>query len=233
MRIELRDVRKRFGRQEVLKGIDLEIPHGARVALVGPNGSGKSTLLRILMGMLRAEGTALVDGRSPFEHRDALASRLGYVPQVAPQLGARVREIIRAVSTLRSIDVERVGSGLERLELDLDAIQSKPFHTLSGGMKQKLLIALAFASDASLFILDEPTASLDAQTRERFIEMLDEAAAGATVLLCSHRVDEIRRLVGRQIQLGEGRVVRDLEVAGDGVERVEAATESSCGGWSA
>lgn len=210
MRVELDHVRKRFGKQEVLRGVDVALASGSRVALIGPNGSGKSTLLRIIMGLLTCEGRVRLDGRSPFEHREAIAHRLAYVPQVAPQLGARVKEIIAAVATLRQIDEARVGSGSARLGLDLDAVRQKPFRSLSGGMKQKLLLALAFASDASLLILDEPTASLDSATRETFVEVLDEAASEATVLLCSHRLDDVQRLVDRHVELVEGRVVRDL-----------------------
>jgi ABC-type multidrug transport system ATPase subunit len=76
-------------------------------------------------------------------------------------------------------------------------------------MKQKLLIALALASRADLYILDEPTASLDAATRERFFELFDEVAGSATLVLCSHRLDEIRRLVSHVVALDEGRVVYD------------------------
>lgn len=210
MQIELRDVCKSFGKHPVLRGIDLQVPHGARVGLVGPNGSGKSTLLRILMGLLRPEGTVLVGGIVPFAEREKIATQLAYVPQVAPQLGASLGEVVAAVVRLRQIDRARVEEGARRLGLNVAEEQRKPFRVLSGGMKQKALIALALASNPALVILDEPTASLDRAARGCFWEMLDEAAASATVLLCSHRSEEVSGFVEREIELLEGRLVGDV-----------------------
>lgn len=210
MRLELRGVGKRFGKQQALVGVDLVVEHGERVALVGPNGSGKSTLLRIVMGLLTCDGVVMLDGVSPFEHRSKVAHKLAYVPQVAPQLGATVDEVIRSVVTLRELDPAKVEQWATRLGLVMPEIRGKAFRALSGGMKQKMLIALAFSSGASLLILDEPTASLDAVAREQFVEMLDEVAADATVILCSHRPEEVQKLVSRVIELGDGRVVRNL-----------------------
>jgi ABC-type multidrug transport system ATPase subunit len=92
------------------------------------------------------------------------------------------------------------------LEVDLAAVGRRPFRSLSGGTKQKLLIALALASRASLLILDEPTGSLDARSRERFFGLFDALAADVTLVLCSHRLDEIRPLVDHVLRLEEGRV---------------------------
>lgn len=210
MRIELRGVRKRFDEQEALRGIDLVVPHGQRVAIVGPNGSGKSTLLRVLMGLVSCEGEVRLDALSPFTDRQALARRMAYVPQVAPQLGATVGEVVHAITTLRELPADRVIGTARRLELDVAVVRDKPFRSLSGGMKHKLLLALALSSDASLLILDEPTASLDVATRQRFETLFDEASRDATVVLCSHRVEEVQRQAERVVELGEGRVVRDL-----------------------
>lgn len=209
MKIELSHVQKSFGKQPVLNDVSLFVPHLSRVALVGPNGSGKSTLLRVLMGLLSYEGEVRLDDLSPFSDRRRVVQKLAYVPQIAPQLGATVREVVRTVSSLRDLRAERIVEMADRLDLPLSPISAKPFRSLSGGMKQKLLVALAFASDASLLILDEPTASLDAGARSRFETLLDEVATNATVLLCSHRLEEVARLSRRVIQLQEGRVAYD------------------------
>jgi ABC-2 type transport system ATP-binding protein len=209
MHIEARGVQRSFGDRSVLRGIDLLVPRGERVALVGPNGSGKSTLLRALMGMLRVEGQLRIEGLDPFSHRHELARQLAYVPQVAPRLGATVGEIVRTMCTLRGIDAPLVEDRGRALELAPSSVAAIPFHALSGGMKQKLLIALALSSGASLYILDEPTASLDASARARFFTMLDETAAQATVLLCSHRDHDVARFAERVVELGDGVVVRD------------------------
>jgi ABC-2 type transport system ATP-binding protein len=209
MRIELHDVCKRFGGAPVLDHLSLTVAAGDRVGLTGPNGSGKSTLVRAIMGMVRCEGAVRLDGRDPFAHRAELASRMAYVPQVAPQLGATVAEVVRAVADLRGLDRAHIARVAEDLDLDLQAIAGRPVRALSGGMKQKLLIALALAAPISLLIMDEPTASLDARAREAFFRLLDQRATGATLLFSSHRPDDVRRLVDRVVGLEDGRVAFD------------------------
>ena len=206
MRIELRDVRKTYGPSVALAGVTLDVPAGTRLALVGPNGSGKSTLLRALLGLVACEGTVRLDGRSPFDARDQVARRLAYVPQVAPQLGASVREVVRAVRDLRGLAIAEVARLCGELGLELSAVEEKPFRGLSGGMKQKLLLALALAAKPELWVLDEPTASLDAAARERLFGLLRDETPGATLLLCSHRLEEVRALVTRVASLADGRL---------------------------
>ncbi|MCZ7682991.1 MAG: ABC transporter ATP-binding protein [Sandaracinaceae bacterium] len=210
MQIRARGVAKRYGEVTVLDGVDLDVRSGERVALVGPNGSGKSTLLRILMGLLSHQGDVRVDGHSPYQHRDVLAQQIAYVPQVAPHFGATVGEVIRAVAELRAIDRARVDEVARVLALDVGAVRSRSFRALSGGMKHKLLIALAFSTEASLLILDEPTASLDEGSRAIFGRLVDDVAPHATMLVCSHRPEDVSRLAGRVVRLQEGRVVSDV-----------------------
>lgn len=207
MRVELHGAGKRFDRARALADVDLVLPSGSRTALVGPNGSGKSTLVRLLTGMLHGEGTIALDGLDPAKHRAQLAHRLAYVPQVAPRLWASVDDLVRATSGLRGIATQRVAAVAAELELDLDAIGRRPFRALSGGMRQKLLAAVALSAEADLLVLDEPTASMDPRSRSTFYRLLDELPRRPTVLLCSHRLDEIRRQVDRVVELAEGRIV--------------------------
>ncbi|HWV38086.1 MAG TPA: ABC transporter ATP-binding protein [Vulgatibacter sp.] len=209
MEIELRRVVKGFGRMRALDGIDCRIPAGRKVALIGPNGSGKSTLIRVIMGLLGCEGEVRLDGKAPFEDRIAVARRLAYVPQLPPQLAAPVGELVATVALTRGIDQGRIAAIARRLALDLDAVAARRFRDLSGGMKQKLLLALAFASDPSLLILDEPTASLDAHARDRFFQLVTELPEEVTVILCSHRLEEMRHLADHVLALDEGKIVYD------------------------
>lgn len=206
MRIETRGLARRFGATEALRGVDLDIPAGRRIGLVGPNGSGKSTLLRILMGLLAHEGKVHVGGLEPRRQRMELAGRLAYVPQIAPGLAATVRELVTAIERLRGRDLRTLRDRCAALALRWEAIVDLPFRSLSGGMKQKLLVALALDSGADLIVLDEPTASLDAATRETFFRMFGELPATTTSILCSHRLDEMRHLVDHVVSLEEGRV---------------------------
>ena len=209
MRIEVRDVRKRFGPVTALDGVSFDVEPGGRVALVGPNGSGKSTLNRVLMGLVGCGGRIRIDGHCPFRERVAVARRMAYVPQAAPQLAAPVGDVIGAIARVRGLERAAIERAARVFDLDLAALAARPFRSLSGGTKQKLLIALALAADASLLILDEPTGSLDARARERLFDRFDALPADTTVLLCSHRFDELRPLVDQVLQLQDGRVVYD------------------------
>jgi ABC-2 type transport system ATP-binding protein len=206
LRIEASHVSKRFDRVVALDDVSFTIPAGRRVALVGPNGSGKSTLNRVVMGLVASAGALRLDGRDPLRERVALAQRLAYVPQIAPQLAAPVGELVGAVARVRGLSIACVEDAVRALDLDLALLAPRPFRSLSGGTKQKLLIALAFAAPVALLVLDEPTGSLDARARERFFALFQRRSADATLLLCSHRLEEIRPLVDDVLVLNEGRL---------------------------
>jgi len=206
MRIELRGIRKRYGKVVALDGIDLDVPSGARVALIGANASGKTTLTRVVMGLIRHEGWLTLGGMTAVPRPPGLAAQIAYVPQLAPPWAAPVGDLVTAVAALRGLPVARFEEASARMGLELGSIAHRPFRGLSGGTRQKLMIALALAAPAALAILDEPTASLDAASRQRFFEIAQDAWAGATVLLCSHRLDELRTLVDHVVLLSEGRV---------------------------
>ena len=205
--IRLAGLGKRFGKVTALDAIDLALPAGARVALIGPNGSGKTTLIRALLGLVEHTGEVHIDG-APVD-RAALAPRTAYVPQIAPQMAASCADLVRAVCALRGLDPERVRDAASRLGLALADVAHQPFRRLSGGCKQKLLIALALAPRPALIVLDEPTASLDAAARGQFFALQRELAADATLILCSHRLDELRPLVDHVVALDDGRLVYD------------------------
>jgi ABC-2 type transport system ATP-binding protein len=202
MRVDGRSVRKRFGKIEALRGIDFTIPSGGKVGLIGPNASGKSTLIRIVLGLLRCEGELLLDGekRRGIEQSD----RIAYVPQIAPKFGASVGEVIKAITRVRELPREDVLTCGRAVGIDLHAVERQAFCNLSGGAKQKTLISLALASQASLYVLDEPTASLDTQSRRHLFHLLSERTRSATLILCSHRLEEIRTLVDQVMVLEEG-----------------------------
>jgi ABC-type multidrug transport system ATPase subunit len=207
MNVELRHLGKRFGRVQALRDVSIELPAGSRTALIGPNGSGKSTLVRVLMGALGSDGEVRCDGALVHaDERAHLAHRIAYVPQIAPRFAAPVRDVVRAITAVRgrgTADVEAVAG---TLGVDLAELAGRPFRALSGGQRQKVLAALALASGAELLVLDEPTASMDPKSRAAFFAAVERLPAGTTVVLCSHRLDEIRRLVDRVVVLQDGEV---------------------------
>ena len=202
MRVEARGVTRRFGRLVALRDVSFVLPPGRRLALVGPNGSGKSTLNRAILGLLACDGEILLDGA----RRSEAARRIAYVPQSAPQLAAPVGELLRAVVRLRGMQADGLEKACRKLGLEVGPLRGRPFRSLSGGMKQKLLIALALASQASLLVLDEPTGSLDAPSRDRFFRLFERVDRRTSVILCSHRLEEVRQLVDEVLLLEEGRV---------------------------
>ena len=235
MRIEVRGLTKRFGAVTALRDLCFEVPAGRRVAIVGPNGSGKSTLNRVLLGLLSYEGEARIAGRDAFTERAAIAARLAYVPQLAPALAVPAGEWIRAVLRLRGLAPQGLEKLAARLELPLDAIARRPLRALSGGTRQKLLVALALAAEPSLLILDEPTGSLDPESRERVLGLVDALPRETTVVLCSHRLAEIRVLVDEVIALAEGALASRTPIA-DWVEAslvnvIEVAAHPRAGAW--
>lgn len=207
--IDVRHVSKSFGPVIALRDVSLHINAGERVAFVGTNGSGKTTLLRAILGLIRVEGIVTVAGVDVAQRPEVALETMTYIPQIAPPLEAPVHEVVRAIAALRGIDRARVDRSAKDLGLDLAACAGTRFRDLSGGMKQKLLAALALASSAEVLVCDEPTANLDADARAAFIEKLAVRPKDHVTLLCSHRSEEVEDLVDRVVEFKEGRIVHD------------------------
>jgi ABC-type multidrug transport system ATPase subunit len=206
MQVELRKVTKHFGSVLALRDVSLVVPSGQKVALVGPNGSGKSTLIHAIMGMVAVEGDVLLNGRAPFHDPLRLADQIAYVPQNSPSFSASAGELVHIVSLLRGLKESAVQIVASSLNLNLDEIRNRPVRELSGGTKEKLMLALAVAAKPSLLILDEPTASLDTVSRLRFFDLFEQFTVGVTVILCSHRFEEVRQLARRVVVLEAGQI---------------------------
>ncbi|MDX9995209.1 MAG: ABC transporter ATP-binding protein [Rhodocyclaceae bacterium] len=213
--IHCENLSKSFRRARVLDGIDLDIPLGERIALIGSNGAGKTTLIRCLLGEYTHEGTVTIDGRSPRKERTAVLGSIGFVPQLPPPLKMPVGQLIEFSASLSGADPQQIDAIAARLGLDVTDIRSRPFIRLSGGMKQKLLIAIALGRDAKLLIMDEPAANLDPEARKIFFDLLAERQQSATMIISSHRIDEVAALVNRVIEMDLGKVVLDDKVADD------------------
>ncbi len=210
--ITVAQVKKSFGPVVALDGVTFEILAGERVAFVGANGSGKTTLLRALLGLVRVEGRVTILGSDVAREPEVALRSVAYVPQIAPPIDAPVGEVVRAHAALRGIRGDATFARAERLGLDAHANRAKRFRDLSGGMKQKLLAAMALATNAPVLICDEPTANLDEEARGAFFEQLAERPKGDVVVMCSHRIEEVRAVVDRVIELRDGRVARDAPV---------------------
>jgi ABC-2 type transport system ATP-binding protein len=213
--IRCKNLSKTFKRARVLDGINLDIALGERIALIGSNGAGKTTLIRCLLGEYVHEGTVAINGHSPRKERTRVLGGIGFVPQLPPPLKMPVGQLIDFSASLSNADPAQIDAIADRLGLPVDDIRSRPFNKLSGGMKQKLLIAIALGRDAKLLIMDEPAANLDPAARKIFFDLLAERQDKATMLISSHRIDEVAALVNRVIEMDMGKVVLDDRVADD------------------
>lgn len=213
--IQFNNVAKTFRKARVLDGISLNIGIGERVALIGSNGAGKTTLIRCLLGEYTFDGTVSINGLDPRGNRTAVLGKIGFVPQLPPPLKMPVGQLIEFSASLCGTDPQRIHAIAKRLGLDLDAILTRQFVRLSGGMKQKLLISIALGRDAQVLVMDEPAANLDPEARKIFFDLLAERLNDATMIISSHRLDEVSALVNRVIEMDMGKVVLDDKVADD------------------
>ena len=213
--IRFDNVSKTFRRSRVLDAIQVEIGARERVALIGSNGAGKTSLIRCLLGEYVHEGRVTVAGLVPRDERSAVLGMMGFVPQLPPPLKMPVGQLIGFSAATCGSDPARMIALAAKLGLDVEAIRTRPFVRLSGGMKQKLLIAIALGRDAKVLIMDEPAANLDPEARKIFFELLAERQANTTMLISSHRLNEVSSLVNRVVELDQGKIVLDDRVAED------------------
>jgi Cu-processing system ATP-binding protein len=204
--IRVCELSKAFGGVGVLSDVSFAMRRGVVTALVGPNGSGKTTLIKTILGLVRADAGAIeVDG-VVLNGGDRGLSRIGYMPQT-PHFPQHLtgRDLLAMVADLRGVASPPDLRLVEALRLS-DALD-KPFGALSGGTRQKLNAAMAFAFAPDLLILDEPTAGLDPVSSGVVKDRIaSERAAGRTVLVTSHVMTELEELAQDVICLVEGRV---------------------------
>ncbi len=195
-----------LGGRRVLEDVSLSVARGESVGLVGPNGSGKTSLLRCLLGLVPFTGRALIDGFDVVRDPIAARSRVAWLPQKPAFGDATAREVLVFVARLRRLDAGKISAILSEVGLGEHAEQRA--RTFSGGMQQRLSLALALFVDAPVLLLDEPSASLDREGQERFISAIGRLrSAGRTLVLASHRPEEIARLTDRVLRVGEGAIV--------------------------
>ena len=208
--VETRDVVKRFMGVRVLDGVSLTIGLGERVAMLGPNGAGKTTLVRTLLGFYHVDsGTVRVEGHDPIKERTKVLEGVSFIPQLPPPVKLSLDELLTYVQRSTGTPREEVIREAEAMELDVRSHMGKPFFKLSGGMKQKLLIAIALARKSRLFVFDEPTANLDPKAREHFYRLLQAIDYPHSTIFITHRLEEIETLANRKIYMDLGKVVED------------------------
>ena len=194
--LEARDVVRRFGAREALRGVSLAVAPGETLAIIGPNGAGKTTLLSILGGVL-----APSDGSVSAAPRD-----VGWVPQ-QPAVYAKltVAENLALFARLEGVGDPR---GVVERMLEQSGLRERAgdeLGTLSGGNQQRVNIAVGLLGDPAVLLLDEPSSSLDPRQRERLWAFVGGLAAGGTaVVFTTHNVGEAERYADRVLVLADG-----------------------------
>jgi len=204
--IEIINLKKIFGKTEVLKNINLSIEAGKVTAIVGPNGSGKTTLIKSVLGLVKPlSGIIEVDGEN-INNNFTYRNKIGYMPQIAryPE-NLTANELLSLVKQLRNSSDLNAGDLIKSFKLS-DELE-KPFKNLSGGTKQKVSATIAFAFNPKIYFLDEPTAGLDPVSSSFFKDLvLKEKQNKKTIVLTSHIMSEVQELADEIVFLLEGEI---------------------------
>ena len=203
--IEVKNLYKKYGPVEVLKGVDVRFAQGEITAILGPNGSGKTTLMKSILGMVIPQGgSVFVDGQAVLGHW-TYRNKISYVPQIANFPGnLKVLELIQMIRDIRP--------GAHNHEYLIDMFKLRPFlnkrlTALSGGTRQKVNLVLALMFDAPIIILDEPMAGLDPVALLILKKLIaSEKAKGKTILLTTHIITLVEEVADKVAFLLDGTV---------------------------
>ena len=211
--IEIRSVSKQFGDRTAVDNLDLEVPAGDCFGLLGPNGAGKTTTLRMIYGVTQpSSGTILVFGMDISRNTRAVRARLGVTLQQNVLIEAlSPKENLRVFGRYHLLHEPELSRRVEELIdfLELRSHADVPVRRLSGGFQRRLAIALSLINGPELLILDEPTTGLDPAVRLALWSRIRELrAAGTTVLVTTHYMDEAQRLCDRVAVVSAGKVIR-------------------------
>ncbi|HEX6834565.1 MAG TPA: ABC transporter ATP-binding protein [Rudaea sp.] len=223
--LEIRDLSKTYANGvQALKNVSLSIPNGM-FGLLGPNGAGKSTLMRTIATLQDPDsGTVTLNGLDVLKDKPAARRALGYLPQefgVYPKVSAEA--MLDHFAVLKGVvarsERKRIVEALLR-QVNLWDVRKRKLGTYSGGMRQRFGIAQALIGDPKLIIVDEPTAGLDPEERNRFLNLLAEIGENVVVILSTHIVEDVTDLCPRMAIIAQGQVLLS-GVPGEAMRQLE------------
>ncbi|CAM3124413.1 ABC transporter ATP-binding protein [Chryseobacterium flavum] len=197
---------------QAIKNISLEIENGM-FGLLGPNGAGKSSLMKTIVGLQKpTSGSIVFNETNIVKTPGYIKQNLGFLPQdfgVYPKVSAY--DLLEHIAILKGIthSKERKQQILNLLEkVNLSDFRNKEVHTFSGGMKQRFGVAQALLGSPKIIIVDEPTAGLDPEERNRFNSLLNDISQEVIVILSTHLVEDVRNLCSEMAVMDHGRILR-------------------------
>src|SRR5579871_2261914 len=207
--IEARGLRKSFGNNVALDGINLRVEEGRILGLIGPNGAGKTTALNAILGLTAYQGELNVLGRDPWSQRDQLMRDVCFIADVAVLL--RWMRVSQALDYVAGVHPRFDRTKAEGFLAKTSIGRTAKIRTLSKGMVTQLHLALVMAIDAKLLVLDEPTLGLDILFRKQFYDSLlnDYFDRSRTILVTTHQVEEIQNVLTDVMFINRGRIVFD------------------------
>lgn len=208
--IDIQELTKKFGSTLSLDAVTLSMNVGDSIALMGANGAGKTTLIRSILGYYHPDsGTVRVRSFDPITKRTQVLKHISFVPQLPPPIKLSISELIFYVCQSSEVLEKEIYYYADKMKLDIKSNLNKSFFKLSGGMKQKLLIAISLARESEIVIYDEPTANLDPEARDDFYKLIQEDSKVKLALFVTHRIEEVQDIVNRKIYMDLGKVVTD------------------------
>ncbi len=211
--IKVSNLTKKFGAHVSLDSVNCEFSRNESIALMGANGAGKTTLIRSILGYYHPNnGEVLINGLNPIKERVKVLENISFVPQLPPPIKLSLDELMQYISIGAKVDRDLIMHYANEMKLDINANLNKSFFKLSGGMKQKMLIAISLAKKSDIIIYDEPTANLDPKARDDFYRLLKQNEDEKVLLFVTHRLEEVKDLVNRQIYMDLGKIVSDDKI---------------------
>lgn len=203
--IAIKKLEKSFGKNRVLKGVDLEVKGQGIFAILGPNGSGKTTIIKSVLGMVLPDAGEIVVGDEGVKGNWNYRKNISYLPQIAhfPE-NLKVKELLRMVKDIRGQEGNEQPL-IERFKLE--GFMNSRLRNLSGGTRQKVNIVLCFMFNSPYIILDEPTSGLDPVAMITLRELIhEERAKGKVILLTTHIMDIVEEMADEIVFLLEGKI---------------------------
>ena len=208
--IEVKNLTKKFSSHISLDNVNIGFKKNEYIALMGPNGAGKTTLIRSILGYYHPNnGEVLINGLNPIKDRIKVLEHISFVPQLPPPIKLSLNELMQYIQASSNVNKDFIMYYANEMKLDITANLNKSFFKLSGGMKQKMLIAISLAKKSNIIIYDEPTANLDPKARDDFYRLLEQNEDDKVLLFVTHRLDEIKDIVNRQVYMDLGKIVSD------------------------